>query len=77
MVGMVVLLLASLALGVILGEFFIFHFIRKVMPPAAMGQVSMDWIHTSSIFRGLGIGVLFFVWGLIASSITRLFQRRS
>ena len=74
-VGPLILFLASLVLGVILGELN-FRFFQRAVPPAAMGQVSLGWVHTTCIFYGLGVGVLFFVWGLIASAITRVFQRR-
>jgi hypothetical protein len=73
--GVVLLAVASLVLGVILGEFF-FRFFQRAIPPAAMGQVSLGWVHTTCLFYGLGVGVVFFVWAFLASSITRLFQRK-
>jgi hypothetical protein len=44
-----------------------------------MGQVSLGWVHTTCIFYGLGVGVILFFWGMLATGLARLFagKRRS
>jgi hypothetical protein len=76
--GPLLWLLLSLALGVVLGELN-FRFFQRAVPPAAMGQVSLGWVHTTCIFYGLGVGVILFFWGMLATGLARLFagKRRS
>ncbi len=74
-VGLVLLLVASLVLGTLLGEMN-FRFYQKVLPPAAMGQVSLGWVHTTCLFYGLALGAVLFVWGVMAAALAPAFRGR-
>ena len=73
--GVFLLLIASVALGVVIGELN-FRFFEAAVPPVAMGQMSLTWVHTMCLVYGAGLGVVFFAWGLLASTLSRAFRGR-
>ena len=66
----VLLLLVSLALGVLMGEGG-FRLYRVTMPPAAVSQFNLGNAHLWYIVAGFGVGLVLFAWSLIAAMLGR------
>ena len=67
-VVMVVLFVASEAVGVALGEWY-FRLFLKAVPPVALSQFNAGSAHVVYLMYGGGVGVVLFVWALIGRMI--------
>ena len=72
-VGILVLLGASVALGIAIGERFFRLFVHTV-PPMAMSGFSQSAAHGAYLTYGLLLGVLMCAWSLLAVLLSRFFR---
>ena len=71
--GILVLLVLSLLLGVGAGEFF-FGIWEKTVPPAMTTSFNSASAHAAYLGSGAAVGVVFFLWGLVAPLIALMFR---
>ena len=72
-VGIVLLLGASEALGLLLGQWFYGLFV-KTIPPLAMSSFNLGTAHAAYVIYGLIGGLAIFVLGLAAAASSRFFK---
>ena len=65
------LFVASLGLGVAVGESF-FHLFLKAVPPVALSQFNTQASRIAHWLYGAGVGVAMFVWLLIGIAVNKL-----
>jgi len=71
--GILVLLGLSLILGVGAGQFF-FGIWEKTVPPAMTTSFNSGSAHAAYLGSGAVVGVVFFLWGLLAPFISMMFR---
>jgi hypothetical protein len=76
MVGVVLLLIGSLAIGVVFGELAFQRLFLAIVPQAALSEFNRSSAHAAFWFYGAGAGVVIFVWALLAALLARLFRKR-
>lgn len=69
----IVLLIASEAVGVALGEWF-FRLFLKAVPPVALSQFNAGSAHVVYLTYGGGVGLVLFAWAYLGMAISRLQQ---
>ncbi len=74
--GLVTLLVASLVLGILVGEVF-FGLFEKTVPPAVITTFNAGAAHAAFLAYGLGAGIVLFLWGVLAAVGSRLLRRGS
>ena len=74
-VGLLILLLASVGLGVVIGNFFFVLFERTV-PPAVLTSFNKGTAHLAFIGYGLAAGFVIFIWSWVAILLSRAFRGR-
>jgi len=72
-VGTILLLGASLALGVGLGEVN-FGLFQRTMPPMAISNLNQGTAHMMFLLYGVGAGVVIFCWAMLAVFLAPLFK---
>jgi hypothetical protein len=73
--GLIVLLAASLALGLLMGNVF-FGLFTQTVPPAVLTSFSTATAHGAFLIYGAGAGVVIFLWGLLTIAGAKMFSRR-
>ena len=73
---MIVLLVASEAAGVALGEWF-YRLFLKAVPPVALSQFNASSAHIVYLSYGGGVGLVLFVWAYLGMAIARVQQLAS
>jgi len=73
LVGVVILLVGSVAIGAIFGNIF-FRLFTTTVPPAVLTSFNKGTAHAAFITYGIGLGLCIFAWGLIAVFGSRFFQ---
>ena len=71
--GILVTLGLSMLLGVGAGEFF-FNIWEKTVPPAMTTSFNTGSAHAAYLGSGAVVGVVFFLWGLLAPLIILMFR---
>jgi hypothetical protein len=72
--GLMVLLIASVALGLLIGNVF-FGLFTKTVPPALLTSFNKAAAHGAFLVYGAGTGLVIFLWGLVAVAGARMFSR--
>lgn len=72
--GLVTLLVASVVLGILLGNVF-FGLFKQTVPPAVLTTFNAGTAQAAFLLYGLGAGILLFVWALLAVAAWRMFAR--
>jgi ABC-type Na+ efflux pump permease subunit len=72
-VGVIILLVASVAAGALCGNIF-FGLFTKTVPPAVLTSFNEGTAHVMFISYGLGMGVGIFLWSLLAMAGSKLFR---
>lgn len=72
-VGLLLLLLGSEALGVLFGNLF-FRLFNQTVPPAVLTSFNKGTAHAAFLLYGLLIGLFIFIWGVVAILGSRVFQ---
>ena len=72
-VGILLLLGASVVLGVISGEWFFRLFVHTV-PPMAVSAFSQSAAHAGFLTYGIVLGVVMCAWSLLAVVLSRFFR---
>jgi hypothetical protein len=73
LVGLLVLLLGSEALGVVFGNLF-FRLFNHTVPPAVLTSFNKGTAHAAFLLYGLLVGFFIFVWGIVAVMGSRAFR---
>jgi hypothetical protein len=73
--GVIILLIGSIALGAIVGDRF-FNLFTKTVPPAVLTSFNRGTAHGAFIAYGLILGVAIFAWSIAVVFIGPLFRRR-
>jgi hypothetical protein len=74
-VGIVLLLLGSLAIGIGFGE-LCFRLFVSAVPRVEMSKFNAGSAHVAYILYGAGFGVAIFLWSLVAIALARVFGKR-
>lgn len=74
-VGLVLLLVGSLALGVGFGELS-FRLFVSAIPPVALSTFNQSSAHVTYWSYGVGGGLAIFLWALLAVGLAPLFKKR-
>ena len=74
-VSILFLLVASLAVGVAVGEWF-FHLFLRAVPPVALSDFNTQSSRIAHWLYGAGVGLIMFAWGLIGMMIGRTTKRK-
>lgn len=74
--GIVLLLVGSIVLGLIAGQFNWLLF-RKAIPPTMVSELNLVTARGAAVTYGLLTGVALFVWGLVAALVSPVFRRKS
>jgi hypothetical protein len=72
-VGILVQLGLSVVLGVLAGEFF-FKIWMKTVPSAVTTTFNTGSAHAYYLWAGAEMGLAFFLWGLLAPLVARIFR---
>jgi hypothetical protein len=75
-IGIVLLLLASEALGLLSGEWS-YRLFRQTVPPVALSQFNQSAAHVAYMGSGALQGVAIFVFCLLAIFLSRFFGKRA
>ncbi len=75
-VGIVLLLIGSLAIGVMFGELAFQRLFLAIVPPLAISEFNVNSAHAAFWLYGAGAGLVIFVWALAAALLARLFRKR-
>jgi len=70
---MIMLLVISMVVGVLLGEWF-FHLFLKAVPPVALSDFNTQSSRIAHWIYGAGVGAILFVWsliGMVAGKLTK------
>jgi len=73
MVGLLLLLGASVAIGMLVGEQF-FQLFRKTVPPMAVSAFGESAAHAGFLTYGLVLGVLMCGWALLTVALSGFFR---
>jgi hypothetical protein len=74
-VGLLVLLVASEALGLLLGQWF-FKIYTDTVPPAVVTSFNVSVARGRFLFDGALVGLVFFIWGLLVMWLAPFFRGR-
>jgi hypothetical protein len=74
LIGIVLLLVGSLTLGVLSGQFY-FRIYTRTVPAAVLTTFNTSTAHGYFLWRGLQVGLVFFLWALLAVGLARMFRR--
>lgn len=69
--GLVVLLVASVALGLLMGNVF-FGLFNDTVPPAVLTSFNKGTAHAAFLTYGVGAGLVMFLWALLAIGGSRV-----
>ncbi|MFN8178019.1 MAG: hypothetical protein U0167_08825 [bacterium] len=72
--GLIALLVASVALGVAIGNVF-FGLFDQTVPPAVLTSFNKATAHAAFLTYGAGAGVVLFLWSLLAIAASRMFAK--
>ena len=72
LVGVIILLVGSVAIGALSGNIF-FKLFTNTVPPAVLTSFNKGTAHAAFITYGLGLGLCIFAWGLIVVFGSRFF----
>jgi hypothetical protein len=72
LVGVIVLLVGSVAIGVVTGNIF-FRLFTTTVPPAVLTSFNKGTAHAAFITYGLVFGLAIFVWALVVVFCSRFF----
>ncbi len=73
--GILLLLVGSIVLGVIAGQYNWVMF-KKAIPPTMVSELNRVTIWGGSFGYGLLTGIVFFLWGLIVALVSPAFRPR-
>ena len=76
LVGVVLLLAASVTLGVVLGIWF-FRLFEKTMPPLALSSFNQSAAHAMFLGYGVVSGIAIFLFALVVALVAPVFRDRS
>lgn len=74
-IGILLLLVGSIALGLIAGHMDWILF-RKAIPPTMASELNLVTVRGAAFSYGLAIGAALFVWGLLAAIVAPVFRSR-
>ena len=74
--ALLILFVASEAVGVFLGEWF-YQLFLKAVPQVALSQFNSQAARIAHWMYGGGVGVVLFVWALIGMAVNRLMRGSS
>jgi hypothetical protein len=72
LVGVIILLVGSVAIGALWGNVF-FRLFTDTVPPAVLTSFNKGTAHAAFITYGVGAGITMFVWALVAIFGSRFF----
>jgi hypothetical protein len=72
--GLVTLLVASIALGLLMGNVF-FGLFEQTVPPAVLTSFNAGTAHAAFLTYGVGAGFVMCLWGLLAIAGSKLFGK--
>jgi hypothetical protein len=72
--GLVTWLVASIALGLVMGNVF-FGLFNQTVPPAVLTDFNKTTAHAAFLSYGAGAGVVMFLWGLLAVAGSKILAR--
>jgi hypothetical protein len=72
-VGVIILLVASVAAGALCGNIF-FRLFTQTVPPAVLTSFNKGTAHGMFIVYGLGMGFGIFLWSLLVMAGSKLFK---
>jgi|GEM_PF-2243328 len=70
-VTFLLLFVMSIGLGVLMGEWF-YHLFLKAVPPVALSQFNTQAARIAHWLYGAGVGLVMFVWALIAIALNKV-----
>jgi hypothetical protein len=73
MLGTLLLLGGSIAFGLLSGEIF-FRLFLKTVPPLALSGFSTSAAHVGFLLYGVGLGVVTWLWSLLAIVLAGFFR---
>jgi hypothetical protein len=73
LVGLLLLLVGSEALGVVFGNVF-FRLFNHTVPPAVLTSFNKGTAHAAFLLYGVGVGFFIFAWGVVAILGSRVFR---
>ena len=73
MIGIVLLLIGSEALGFIFGEWN-YRLFRQTVPPVALSQFNQSAAHVAYTLAGVVLGLAIFVFSLVSVFLARFFK---
>lgn len=73
-IGLVIMLIGSVLLGILSGNWY-FHLFRQTVPPAVLTSFNQATAHAAFLGYGVLIGAVIFLWSLVILFLARLFRR--
>lgn len=73
-VGLLALLVASVVLGVLIGNVF-FRLFNHTVPPAVLTSFNKGTAHAAFLLYGVGTGFVIFLWGIVSILGSRFFRK--
>ena len=74
-IGLLLLLVASLAMGLLLGQWF-FKIYTQTVPAAVVTSFNVATAHGWFLWNGVLAGLVLFIWGLLVMWLAPLFRGR-
>jgi hypothetical protein len=76
MIGLVLSLVGSVIIGILAGQNF-FRIFDKTVPAGSMTELVRAGTHTAYLVSGIVLGVVIFVWTILAAWMSRFFPAES
>ena len=71
--GLVIMLIGSVLLGILTGNWY-FHLFRQTVPPAVLTSFNQATAHAAFLGYGLLTGAVIFLWSLAVLALAKLFR---
>ena len=71
--GLAIMLIGSVALGVVSGNWY-FHLFRTTVPPAVLTSFNQATAHGAYLMYGVLVGAVIFLWSLVVLALAKLFR---
>jgi len=72
--GLLLMLIGSVAVGILSGNWY-FHLFRQTVPPAVLTSFNQATAHGAFLLYGFVIGAVIFLWSLLVLALARFFRR--